>query len=241
MQIRPRKNPYANMERVSKKDALNSLEAARDELIRIQGQKNSLSGSGQTISKELLDSEKAASRVFNRALDAHKYANKRLGASIKGAIVSLAEKVGIDTSAWHSASIHGGDVAKAFQTAEKGKGAFFSRLASKPFRVIARNPVTALVTGGLLTVVGVSSAMHRREERRSEEDAMAQAAQLQDQMMAQQMLAQQPVAPTYQITQAEYEAMQSRMRGGNGPQGGHADSVMAARQAAMSGPIAPAV
>lgn len=89
--------------------------------------------------------------------------------------------------------------------------------------------VPLTVIGG---IAGVSSVMRRSAEKRQERETQAQLAMIEAQMQANAM--QQPMAQanTYQITPEEAALLDARMKGAQGPQTGHADSVMAARQAA---------
>ncbi len=97
-----------------------------------------------------------------------------------------------------------------------------------------------------LTVIGgvaaVNSHMHRKAEKRTREAQQEQFAAIEAQVLGggQQQFPQEPqaVATTYQVTPEEARMLQERMKGGQGPQTGHADGVLAAREAQPPQPTA---
>lgn len=97
------------------------------------------------------------------------------------------------------------------------------------------NPLIAvplIVVGG---VMGVSHIVSKRAEARTQREQDMQMAMIEAQM--QQNAMQQPMAQSnsYQITPEEMAQLEARMKGGQGPQTGHAESVIAARQQPEAG------
>jgi hypothetical protein len=123
-------------------------------------------------------------------------------------------------------------VAKVTELASKGRASKWQRLISKPIRVAADNPKTSLFALGALAVVGIGSAIRGRAARRTEAEieANAQMGGYADPAS----YSQQPVAPQYQVTAEDMAAMNARMKGGNGPQAGHADALLAPQNAAQA-------
>jgi hypothetical protein len=100
-------------------------------------------------------------------------------------------------------------------------------------------PKTSAVATILAGVWGVSSIVKHRAEKRTQREAMEQMADAQMSGYA-DPASQQPLSPQYQVTAEDMAAMNARMKGGNGPQAGHADNILAARQASAPAPTASA-
>jgi hypothetical protein len=90
-------------------------------------------------------------------------------------------------------------------------------IVSKAF---AKAPVISTVTAGIGAIGLGASWVRGRAEDRTREDITAQALE-----------AQAATQHAYTVTPEEYAAMEARMRGGQGPRTGHADAVLASREA----------
>ena len=159
------------------------------------------------------DVVKSAARDFNNATSRLGFTEGKLGASIKGLWRSVAG-VFVDTSNWGSTAIKGGDIAKATQSALNAEAGIIERVLSKPVRIAANNPKTAIAAGLATGAVAVGSWLSGRAERRTQESAMAEVATAQQKYMN-------------SVTPAEHALMEQRMRS----KGHMTDNVMASKQA----------
>lgn len=96
-----------------------------------------------------------------------------------------------------------------------------------------------LIMVPLTAVAGIaaysSHARHKAEARtKAEQDAQFAAIEAQVLGGQQQVPQPQAIATTYQVTPEEAAILEQRMKGGQGAQGGHADSIVAAREAAAA-------
>ena len=189
-------------------------------------------GAGNEIPAAEMQAFDKAAREFNNDVKRLKYSHGKLGASVEGMFKSFADTLGFDTSKWASTKIKG-EVGEAMVNVTKIKGNIIERALSKPFRVAASFPKTSLFVGGALAVVGIGSAVKRNSEQKTQ---YAMQAQVEDLAAQQAAMGQ---ANPYQISPQEAAMLEARMRGGQGPQAGHAEAIAAARQQAA--PVAASV
>lgn len=194
---------------------------------------------GGTITEAMEKDLKTASHNLKNAHLELQSARGDIFGSVLHMFNRMGEAVGIRVSGKATAEF----ADKTMLLASEGRVGIVERTLSKPFRVAAKYPKVALAVGAIAAAVGIGSAASRRAEQRTQDDLMQQA------MMAQQQSPMQVGASaqantTYQISPEEYALLQARMRGGDGsPQTGHAESVIAAREAAAAqgAPVAASV
>lgn len=181
---------------------------------------DALKATGGTIEKDVAKASKDAAKNLSKAHIEMRSARGEIFGSIRNWIGKMGDVVGLNLYGKGSAK-----TAEAVtELAAGGRAGKLQRAVSKPIRWLAKSPKASLVGVGALAVIGVGSMIRGRAARRTEAEAEANA-------MAFDAAPAQAAVPQYQISPEEYAAMQARMRGGNGPQTGHADAITAARQA----------
>lgn len=154
-----------------------------------------------------------------------------------GGVVSIPVRIG--------AGIAGTGVKAGWEVAKvpfKVGGTIIKNSAIGAKDLVVRHPWTAagVAAAGGVVYVGDKISRHKAEE--TQQDQMAQMMAIQQQMAQAQ---QGPGAVAYSahntVSPEEWAAAEAQMRGGAGPQGGHANKVAAAREAAAqaSTPSAP--
>lgn len=174
---------------------------------------------GKAATEAQMKALEEAGGAFNLKANQLGFAEGKLGASIKGMFKSLGDTLGFDTSKIGARAIKG-DVSDRISKVYTKRASVVERLISKPFRVAANNPKTALVVGGLLSVIGLGGYLKGRAENRTEREAQEALARAQVQAQ-----------PSYMnsVSQADMDAMNARMQADGKVVASHAAAVDAAR------------
>jgi hypothetical protein len=171
-----------------------------------------------------------ASRELNNSVHELRVSEGKLGASMKQMFRSFAGVFGADTSKWGSSKLPGATVEEGarevFTKATRTHGGVVERFISKPFRIAANNPKLALTTVGLMGAGWLSSMLHGRAERNTEEALQYEVASAR---ATAQAAAQ--AQPSYMNSVSPQEAayMEAQMKQG-AQAADHAASVQAARE-----------
>lgn len=184
------------------------MNAVKQSLLDAANTVESVAKNGGTVSASEAEALEKSSREFVRAANKTAFAEGKLLASIKGAFKSMFGKLGFDTSEIGANALKAGEVNETIIKAYKVKAGMLERIASKPFRIMANNPVVGLFVAGTAAIYGGSAYIKNRAERRTEREA--QEAMMQAQTMA---AAQQAPRSTYKntVTQADMDAINARM------------------------------
>lgn len=180
------------------------------------------------LSKEAKEAARGQIREFNRAAQEAGVARGNLSESVGNFFRKMFGVFSKETPA--SAHLPDGNAFKRLNAATR-EAAWFERVLSKPLRVAANHPRIAWVGAGLAAIAGGAAFMQHRNAQATQDEALATVTAM-------------PLPRTnspYQISPEDSALLASRMRGGDGPTGGHADAVLAAREAAAAAAERPPV
>lgn len=182
----------------------------------------------------LKSAAEGAAKAYNNAVNHLNVTRGGLGASVKNLGRSIARTFGADVSGWGSTHIPENVEEHARSVLGRRVG-FTERIMSKPFRVAANHPKTALFLGAAALTAGIASWLRGSREEDTQRDMMQSAAEAQ--MLAAQAMRSRRGEYYNSVPEGVYTSqVEPLMRHSDGAQPNHAQAVRSAVAAAQQQP-----